>query len=35
MFLKDIGSNRANVYPEYGWKNTGTLFKAHLLSHML
>jgi len=34
MFLKDIGSN-ANVFQEYGWKNTGTLFKAHLLSYAI
>jgi hypothetical protein len=32
MFLKDIGANR-NVYQEYGWKNTGTMFKVHLLSY--
>lgn len=34
VFLKDIGSNQ-NVYQEYGWKNTGTLFKAHLLSYLI
>lgn len=32
MFLKDLGSNK-NVYQEYGWKNTGTIFKSHLLSY--
>lgn len=32
LFLKDLGSNRS-VYAEYGWKNTGTLFKQHLLSY--
>jgi hypothetical protein len=32
LFLKDLGAN-ANVFQEYGWKNTGTLFKAHLLSY--
>jgi len=32
MFLKDLGAN-ANVFQEYGWKNTGTLFKSHLLSY--
>lgn len=32
LFLKDLGSNRS-VYSEYGWKNTGTLFKNHLLSY--
>ena len=34
MFLKDLGSN-SNVFQEYGWKNTGTLFKAHLLSYAI
>jgi hypothetical protein len=34
MFLKDLGSNN-NVFQEYGWKNTGTLFKAHLLSYVI
>jgi hypothetical protein len=34
MFLKDLGSN-ANVFQEYGWKNTGTLFKNHLLSYAI
>jgi hypothetical protein len=34
LFLKDIGAN-ANVYQEYGWKNTGTMFKAHLLSYAI
>lgn len=34
VFLKDIGSNQ-NVYQAYGWKNTGTLFKAHLLSYLI
>jgi len=34
LFLKDLGSNN-NVYQEYGWKNTGTLFKAHLLSYLI
>ena len=32
MFLKDLAANK-NVYQEYGWKNTGTLFKSHLLSY--
>ena len=32
LFLKDLGSNQ-NVFQEYGWKNTGTLFKSHLLSY--
>ena len=34
LFLKDLGSNRT-VYQEYGWKNTGTLFKNHLISYGL
>lgn len=34
MFLKDLGANR-NVYQDYGWKNTGVLFKAHLLSYLI
>ena len=34
LFLKDIGSNRS-VYQEYGWKNTGTLFKSHLISYAI
>ena len=34
LFLKDLGSNN-NVYQEYGWKNTGNLFKAHLLSYLI
>jgi hypothetical protein len=34
MFLKDLGAN-ANVFQEYGWKNTGVLFKSHLLSYVI
>jgi hypothetical protein len=34
LFLKDLGSN-ASVYQEYGWKNTGTLFKNHLISYAI
>jgi hypothetical protein len=34
LFLKEISSNRA-VYADYGWKNTGTLFKSHLLSYAI
>lgn len=33
-FLKDLGSNKT-VYQEYGWKNTGTLFKNHLISYAI
>jgi len=32
IFLKDLGANE-NVYQEYGWKNTGNLFKEHLLNY--
>jgi hypothetical protein len=31
-FLKELSSN-ANVFATYGWKNTGTLFKTHLISY--
>jgi hypothetical protein len=34
MFLKDLGAN-TNVYQEYGWRNTGTLFKRHKLSYVI
>ena len=34
LFLKDLGANN-NVFQEYGWKNTGTLFKNHLLSYFI
>lgn len=34
LFLKDLGSN-TTVYQEYGWKNTGTLFKSHLISYAI
>ena len=33
-FLKDLGAN-ANVFQDYGWKNTGTLFKNHMLSYLI
>lgn len=32
LFLKDLGANKS-VYSEYGWRNTGTLFKNHMLSY--
>lgn len=32
LFLKETGSN-SQVHSEYGWKNTGRLFKDHLLSY--
>ena len=34
VFLKELGAN-SNVYQEYGWKNTGSLFKDHLLSYLI
>lgn len=34
VFLKDLKSN-TNVFQEYGWKNTGTLFKNHLVSYAI
>ena len=34
VFLKDLGSN-STVYQEYGWKNTGTIFKNHLISYAI
>jgi len=32
LFLKELNSN-VNVFQEYGWKNTGTIFKSHLVSY--
>jgi len=32
LFLKELQSN-ANVFQEYGWRNTGTLFKGNLVSY--
>jgi hypothetical protein len=32
IFLKEINSN-TNVYADYGWKNTGSLFKGLLISY--
>lgn len=34
VFLKDLGAN-ANVFQEYGWKNTGVLFKHHLINYAI
>lgn len=34
MFLKNIGANK-NVYQDYGWKNTGTMFKSHMISYAI
>ena len=33
-FLKEIQANK-NSYQDYGWRNAGTLFKAHLLSYYI
>ena len=34
LFLKHIGANM-EVFQEYGWKNTGRMFKDHLLSYAI
>ena len=34
LFLKDLGANQ-NVYQDYGWKNTGTIFKDNLLNYAI
>lgn len=34
MFLKELSANR-NVYQEYGWTNTPTLFDEHLIAYSL
>jgi hypothetical protein len=34
LFLKDLGAN-ASVHQEYGWRNTGTLFKNHMISYAI
>jgi hypothetical protein len=34
LFLKDLGSNQS-VFSDYGWKNTGVLFKNHLISYAI
>lgn len=34
MFLKDLGANK-NVFQQYGWKNSGTIFKSHMLSYLI
>ena len=34
MFLKDLAANK-NVFQDYGWRNTGVLFKQHLLSYVI
>lgn len=32
LFLKELSANKA-VFADYGWKNSGTLFKHHLISY--
>lgn len=34
LFLKNIGANK-NVFQDYGWKNTGTMFKSHMISYAI
>ncbi len=34
LFLKEIQAN-TSVYQEYGWKNTGRIFKDHLLNYLI
>jgi hypothetical protein len=34
VFLKEVQANKT-VYQDYGWKNTGTLFKVHLLNWLI
>lgn len=34
VFLKEAQANKS-VYQEYGWKNTGTLFKNHMLNYLI
>jgi len=33
LFMKDL--TNANTYQAYGWKNTGTFFKQHLISYAI
>ena len=34
VFLKEAQANKS-VFQDYGWKNTGTIFKSHLLSYLI
>ena len=34
LFLKELSANK-NVFQDYGWKNAGTIFKAHLLNYLI
>ena len=33
-FLKELKAN-LNVFQDYGWKNTGTIFRVHLLNYLI
>lgn len=34
LFLKEVQSNKS-VFQDYGWRNTGRIFKDHLLSYLI
>lgn len=34
LFLKELQAN-ANVFQEYGWRNVGNLFKAHMINYAI
>jgi hypothetical protein len=34
IFLKEAQANKS-VYQDYGWKNTGTLFKTHMINYLV
>lgn len=34
LFLKELEANKT-VYQDYGWKNTGTFFKEHLINYLV
>jgi hypothetical protein len=34
VFLKELGANKT-VFSDYGWKNTGRIFKDHLLNYLI
>lgn len=34
LFLKEIQANKS-VFQEYGWRNTGVIFKVHLLNYLI
>jgi hypothetical protein len=33
-FLKELQANK-NVHQDYGWKNTGTMFRSHMLNYLI